>query len=62
MLEGKQDIIIAIEKPSVATKYQLGANPSLSATVQSFFKAELRAIKEKQVQQNEKLNKASAQL
>ena len=45
---------------SVATEAQQGANSS--SVVQSFFRAELRAIKDKQVQQGQKLDKAIAQL
>ena len=48
--EGEQDSTIAIENPSVAVEDQ----PSVrsSTVVQSIFRAELRAIKDKQVQQD----------
>ena len=47
VIEGEQDSAIAIEKPSIAIEEEPGACPSSFVVVQSFFKAVLRAIKEK---------------
>ena len=55
-----QDSAVATKKPSIATDAQQG--PSSSTVVQSFIRTELRAIKERQLQQDQKMDKASAQL
>ena len=47
--DGKQESAIAIEKPYVVTEAQPSASSSSSDVVQSFFRAELRVIKDKQV-------------
>ena len=60
MTEGKQESVVTTEKPSVTTEAQPGA--SSSTVVQSFFRAKLMAIKDKQVQQDQKMDKATAQL
>ena len=57
--EGEQDARVATEQPSVATETQPGG---ISLVVQSFFRTELRAIKEKQVQQDHKQDKIINQL
>ena len=41
----EQDSTVATEKPSIATEAQLGARSS--AAIQLFFRANLRAIKDK---------------
>ena len=46
--EGEQESVVATKKPSVATEAQPGA--SSSTVVQSFFRAEQRATKDKQAQ------------
>ena len=51
MTEGEHEAGVATEKPSVAIDQQPGAGSS-SSVVQSFFRIELPAIKEKQVQQD----------
>ena len=45
--EGEQDSTVAIEKPSITIDAQKG--PSSSIVIQSFFRTEFRAIKERQV-------------
>ena len=55
--EGKQDACVATKLPSVATEAQPGG--SSSSAVQSFFRAELHAIKEKQVLMNQKVDKTT---
>ena len=45
--EREQDFVVTTEKPSVAIESQPGATSSSSILVQSFFRAELRAIKDK---------------
>ena len=60
--EGEQDYAIATENVSVATEEQPIACSSSSVVVQLFFKVVVRTIKEKQVQQDQKLDKVTTQL
>ena len=58
-IKGKQDTAVAIKKPSIVTDDQPSVGSTSSLVVQFFFRVELRAIKEKQVQHDKKIDKVT---